>query len=167
MFPMHILVRLGMRQRADMDNVKIVSMNSFQIESVYELERECFAHPWSKDSLEEYLNNPSAYFYTAVLDDKVVGYIGTYIVADESYVTNIAVTESARKRGIGKALVLKALENSKNNGASFLSLEVRLSNTPAITLYRNCGFESEGIRPKFYRDPEEDALIMTKRFIQI
>lgn len=147
-----------------MEDVKIVSMNCFQIDAVFALESECFAHPWSKESLEEYLNNPNAYFYTAVSGDNVLGYIGTYIVADESYVTNVAVTESARGRGIGKALVMRALENSKGNGASFLSLEVRLSNTPAISLYKSCGFESDGIRPKFYRDPEDDALIMTKRF---
>ncbi len=153
-----------MRQKANMENVKIKSMNFFQIESVFELEKECFAHPWSKDSLEEYLNNPSAYFFTAVEGDTVLGYIGTYIVADEAYVTNVAVTESARGRGIGRALVIEALENSKSNGASFLSLEVRLSNNPAVSLYRSCGFETDGIRPKFYRDPEEDALIMTKRF---
>ena len=145
--------------------MKIVSMSSLHLDSVAGLERECFVHPWSKASLEEYLNNPSAYFFVAV-DDKsnVVGYIGTYIICDEAYVTNIAVSENSRRQGVGNALVGRAVENAKNNGASFISLEVRLSNMGAVNLYKKNGLETVGVRPNFYRDPEEDAFIMTRRF---
>lgn len=152
-----------MLQRAD--NMNILSMNRTHLEAVSRLEDECFAHPWSKNSLEDYLNNPSAYFFVALTDSMdVVGYIGTYIVCDEAYITNVAVTTEYRGHNIGKELVLRAADNAKKNGASFISLEVRLSNTPAVSLYKSLDFITDGIRPDFYRDPKEDALIMTKRF---
>lgn len=152
-----------MLQRAD--NMNILSMNRTHLDAVSQLEDECFAHPWSKNSLEDYLNNPSAYFFVALTDSMdVVGYIGTYIVCDEAYITNVAVTTEYRGRKVGKELVLRAVDNAKKNGASFISLEVRPSNTPAVSLYKSLDFITDGIRPDFYRDPKEDALIMTKRF---
>ena len=99
-------------------------------------------------------------------ENNVVGYIATYIVRDEAFVENVCVTESARRQGIGRALVERAIENCKANGASFLSLEVRRSNTAAIGLYTAFDFEIEGTRKKYYSDPEEDALIMTCHFEQ-
>lgn len=145
--------------------MKIVSMNRTHIPAVAKLEEECFAHPWSENSLEDYLNNPSAYFFVALTETcEVAGYIGTYIVCDEAYITNVAVTEKSRRCGVGRELVSYAADNAERNNASFISLEVRLSNIPAVSLYKSLGFNSDGIRPNFYRDPEEDALIMTKRF---
>ena len=133
--------------------------------NLVDLETECFAHPWTLDNFEEYYNNSSANFYVAVDDDgTVVGYIGSYTVMDESSITNIAVTESARKLGVGTALVEKVLAIAELNRVSFVTLEVRYSNAPAIGLYKKLGFQIEGTRPGFYRDPDEDALIMTKRF---
>ncbi len=153
----------GMMQRVEC--MKIVSMNRTHLSAVANLEEECFAHPWSENSLEDYLNNPSAHFFVALTETcEVAGYIGTYIVCDEAYITNVAVTEKSRRGGIGRELVSHAADNAERNGASFISLEVRLSNTPAVSLYKSLGFESDGIRPNFYRDPDEDALIMTKRF---
>ena len=145
--------------------MKIVSLSSVHIDSVVEVEEACFAHPWNRDGIESYFNNQDAYFFVA-LDDagKVVGYIGTYMVRDECFVTNVAVLSACRKQGIGSALVERAVSNAQANGASFITLEVRLSNMEAITIYKKYGFESDGVRPKFYRDPDEDALIMTKRF---
>ncbi len=152
-----------MMQRVDY--MKIVSMNRTHLDAVAKLEEECFAHPWSENSLEDYLNNPSAYFFVALTDSgEVAGYIGTYIVCDEAYITNVAVTEKCRRCGIGRDLVSSAFENAAKNKASFISLEVRLSNMAAVSLYKSLGFETDGVRPNFYRDPDEDALIMTKRF---
>ncbi len=145
--------------------MKIVSMNRTHLDAVTKLEEECFAHPWSENSLEDYLNNPSAYFFVALTEvGEVAGYIGTYIVCDEAYITNVAVTNEHRRCGIGRELVSYASDNAEKNNASFISLEVRLSNMPAVSLYKSLRFESDGIRPNFYRDPDEDALIMTKRF---
>jgi ribosomal-protein-alanine N-acetyltransferase len=144
--------------------MKIERLKPVYMDAVVSLEEECFAHPWTKDAIEEYYGNPNAWFFVALEDDKVVGYIGTYMVMDECFVTNLAVTESYRQRGIGNALVLEATRNAKANGASFITLEVRLSNGAAISVYKKNEFISEGVRPGFYRDPDEDALIMTRRF---
>lgn len=145
----------------------ITNMSALTLPAVYELEQECFAHPWSLDSLEESYNNPMAQFFVAKDDNgTVVGYISYYMVRDEGFINNVAVTASARRQGIGRALVERAVESASGNGASFLSLEVRLSNEPARNLYDSLGFELEGIRKKFYRDPVEDALILTRRLEQ-
>ena len=145
--------------------MKIIDMSALTIPAVYELEQECFAHPWSLESIEESFGNPMAHFFVAKADaNAVAGYISYYQVRDEAFINNVAVTASARRQGIGRALVEHAVESAKGNGASFLSLEVRLSNEPARNLYDSLGFELEGIRKKFYRDPVEDALILTRRF---
>ena len=155
--------------------MKIVNMTALSIPDVARLEAECFPHPWQQDSIEECFQNPAYYFFVAKDDaNHVVGYIATYIVRDEAFVENVCVTESARRQGIGRALVERAIENCKANGASFLSLEVRRSNTAevrrsntaAIGLYTAFDFEIEGTRKKYYSDPEEDALIMTCHFEQ-
>ncbi|MBQ0014245.1 MAG: ribosomal protein S18-alanine N-acetyltransferase [Oscillospiraceae bacterium] len=145
--------------------MKILSLSSIHIDSVVEVEEACFAHPWNREGIESNFNNPDAYFFVALDDaDKVIGYIGTYMVRDECFVTNVAVLPSCRKQGVGSALVKQAVSSAQANGASFITLEVRLSNVEAINIYKKFGFESDGVRPKFYRDPDEDALIMTKRF---
>lgn len=151
--------------------MKIVNLNINNIPGVAELEKECFVHPWSEQSIRDYFGNPDAHFFVATDDTEngdgksaVVGYIGSYIVCDEAYITNVAVKKSSRQQGIGTALLEKCVDCAKGCGASFISLEVRISNTPAINLYKRAGFESAGVRPSFYRDPDEDALIMTKRF---
>ena len=145
--------------------MKIVQLKRGQIEDVIALETECFAHPWTYENIEAQYNSPNSHFFVAVDDDgKAIGYIGTYMVMDECFVTNVAVTESQRKQGVGYALVEKAVDTAKSSGASFITLEVRFSNMPAINLYKKFDFISEGVRPGFYRDPDEDALIMTRRF---
>ena len=148
--------------------MKIVNMTALSIPDVVRLEAECFpAHPWTQDSIEECFQNPAYHFFVAKNDaGEVTGYIATYIVRDEAFVENVCVTETARRQGVGRALVERAIENCKANGASFLSLEVRRSNLAAIGLYTAFDFEIEGTRKKYYSDPEEDALIMTCHFGQ-
>ena len=154
-----------MKQRGK--QMKIVNMTSLSLPAVAKLEQECFAHPWPEASIEECFQNPAYYFFVAKDEEnKVVGYIATYLVRDEAFVENICVAEDARRQGIGRALLARAIENCKANGASFLSLEVRRSNTAAIGLYTAFDFEIEGTRKKYYSDPEEDALIMTCHFEQ-
>lgn len=145
--------------------MKVVNMTALSIPAVAALEAECFAHPWQQSSIEECFQNPAYFFFVAKDEEgNVLGYIATYQVRDEAFVENICVTESARRQGVGRALVERAVENCEANGASFLSLEVRRSNTAAIGLYESFGFELEGTRKKYYSDPEEDALILTRYF---
>ncbi len=148
-----------------MEGFTITKMTKEHIPALAELERICFSTPWSADSLTEELDNRTAHFLTAVTDDgKVMGYIGTFVVCESCYISNIAVFPDYRRRGAASALLAAASENSVKEGAQSISLEVRPSNTAAIALYRGVGFEEVGLRKNFYRYPQEDALILTKTF---
>ena len=112
------------------------------------------------DGLREELDNSCARFLTAVTaDGTVAGYIGCHTVLDEGYIANVAVSPVFRRQGIGRQLVRTLLERSKD--LAFVTLEVRASNAAAIALYTECGFQSVGVRKKFYSHPTEDALLMT------
>jgi ribosomal-protein-alanine acetyltransferase len=93
--------------------------------------------------------------------EEILGYAGLQVVLDEGYVTNIAVTEKARKRGIGSALTERILSAGREKALSFVSLEVRASTSAAISLYEKFGFKAVGVRKRFYANPTEDAIIMT------
>lgn len=144
-------------------DVKIEKMTSEHIDEVFNIEKTCFSHPWSKQDLINQLNIDTSFFVVAKVDGKVVGYMGLQIFSGEGYVTNIAVLPEFRRMGIAEKLIARQLKNSM----SFITLEVRKSNAPAIALYEKTGFENVGIRPDFYSDPTEDAVIMTKYFEDI
>jgi len=139
-------------------NYEIVNATLDDVALIKKIEDECFSVPWSEKSITECINNPCSHFYLAKAGDEVLGYIGIQIFSGEGYVTNVATLPEYRKQGIALALIKKALENDMD----FLTLEVRKSNTPAINLYKKLGFAEVGVRPKFYREPDEDALLMTK-----
>ena len=84
-------------------------------------------------------------------------------MAGEGEITNVAVAKKFRRRGIGRALMEYMLKEAELLGMESATLEVRISNTPAIRLYESLGFQGEGVRPNFYEKPKEDALIMWKR----
>ncbi|MDR1564840.1 MAG: ribosomal protein S18-alanine N-acetyltransferase [Oscillospiraceae bacterium] len=139
--------------------ITIEQMAESHIEGVAELENTCFAHPWSKQSIEEELANPNAVFRVAVIDSKVVAYAGMHAVEGEGSITNVAVLPQFRRRGIAAMLLL-----SLEKGMASIALEVRKSNEAAIALYTKLGYKTQGVRKGFYRDPAEDALIMIKDF---
>ena len=128
------------------------------LDDVYEIEKACFSHPWTREDLKKQLDIDTSHFLVAVENEKAVGYMGLQIFSGEGYVTNIAVLPRYRQRGIATALIEKQLENPMD----FITLEVRESNTPAIRLYEKAGFKNVGTRPNFYTDPVENAIIMTK-----
>ena len=143
---------------------EIVPMQQEDTEYIAEIEKECFSSPWSLDGIKEELNNESARFFVFRLNGKAAGYIGSHIVLDECYIANVAVMPGFRRRGIGERLVEKAVKTARDEGCSFISLEVRLSNSAAISLYEKLGFEKIGERKNFYSSPTENALIMTRFF---
>ncbi|MBR1730836.1 MAG: ribosomal protein S18-alanine N-acetyltransferase [Ruminococcus sp.] len=134
-----------------------------EIPEIAEIERECFAHPWSENSIKETFMNKSDHFYAAEADGKIVGYIGVSIAADEGYILNVATKPDCRRRGAAKAL-LNYIINVYEKKLSFLTLEVRPSNIAAIKLYESFGFEKVGERKNYYRNPVENALLLTKWF---
>ena len=143
-------------------NFEIVKMNKSHAPAVAELERECFASPWTEDQLTDELCKDYARFFVALSDGKVVGYIGAFSVVGEVSVTNVAVTEKCRKCGAASALINELEKASRAENAEFITLEVRVSNTAAIKLYEKCGFSQSGLRKGFYSKPVEDAILMKK-----
>ena len=128
---------------------------------VARIEAETFARPWSEDSFRQELErNVAARYLVAETEGKVIGYAGAWIILDESHITNIAVAEAWRGRGIGEALTRKLLWYLSNLGASYATLEVRVSNERAIALYTKLGFIRVGRRKKYYEDNDEDAFLM-------
>lgn len=143
---------------------EIFQMTQNDVISVAQIEKECFSSPWSEDGIKEELTNANARFFVAKSMGRALGYMGMHIILDECYVANLAVFPCHRRKGIGEKLILHAIETAKNENCAFISLEVRLSNSPAIALYEKMGFERVGQRKNFYSEPKEDALIMTKSF---
>lgn len=151
-----------------MKQVKIVPMAAEHLDRLEQLERMCFSRPWSKKMLAEELDNQCAAFLVALEPEteKAVGYAGLLVVADEGYITNVAVDPSCRRQGVA-AQLLQVFDNfAKGNHLAFLTLEVRPSNAAAIALYEGFGFQEVGRRRNYYDLPKEDALILTKYYTE-
>ncbi len=143
--------------------VRKSEMTDRDTEKIVELEKICFTEPWSRDALADSYKN-GTHFFIAEVGCDTAGYIGINTVLDEGYITNIAVFPEFRKKGVATTLLAHIENFAKEKELSFITLEVRVSNTAAINLYRKSGFRDEGRRKNFYRKPNEDALILTKRF---
>ena len=142
--------------------IEILKMDETHVPAIAEIEKQCFSDPWSENSISGELNSRLSYWLVAVEDDVLLGYIGSQSVLGESDMMNVAVHPDHRRRGIAQALILQLMQDLKARDNVNLSLEVRASNAPAITLYEKLGFEVAGHRPNYYRHPKEDALIMKK-----
>lgn len=143
--------------------VEVVKMTDSHVSGVALLEKECFGEcAWSANSLKESLQTDGANFFVALCDGEIAGYVGMNTVLDEGYITNVAVSGKFRRKGIADGLISKLDECMVEKDLSFISLEVRVSNTPAISLYEKNGYKNVGKRKEFYRLPTEDAYIMTK-----
>ncbi|MCR4691151.1 MAG: ribosomal protein S18-alanine N-acetyltransferase [Lachnospiraceae bacterium] len=127
------------------------------------MEEELFSDPWSKKALEDAILRCDSCYRAAREDGKLIGYCGLYLVGDEGYINQVAVTEERQGRGIGKELLSSLLSAAAEKGMKACSLEVRTSNQRAVRLYESLGFEKDGVRPGFYDHPKEDAYIMWKR----
>jgi len=149
-----------------MGNIFIHNMTVFDVPEVAEIENLSFSTPWSEEAFKnEVLSNLSAKYVVAKIDGKVVGYGGMWIIVDEGHITNIAVHPEYRGMGVGNKIVDSIIILGRREGASAFTLEVRRTNIIALKLYRKYGFEPVGIRPKYYGDNGEDAIIMWKRDI--
>ena len=142
----------------------ITEMNTAHVAQVAQLEKLCFADPWSEKSIASELENKWALWLVAVEEDLVIGYIGSQTSIDETDVMNVAVHPDCRRRGIAEALIMELVEQLKRKGSRALMLEVRASNAPAIALYEKLGFAQVGCRKNYYRNPREDALILRKEW---
>lgn len=143
-------------------SIKIERMKAADIERVIEIEAEAYGeHHWSKESFFNELSNELAKYYCAFNSNgELMGYAGSWEILEETHITNIAVAKKYRRHHVGEALLTSIIEECKKNLVKYITLEVRVSNIPAIGLYEKYGFNSLGTRKGYYQDNNEDALIM-------
>lgn len=146
------------------DAIRIVPMGSEHVMDMADLEASCFSEAWTPAQLAYELENPHAVYFCAVQNGRTVGFAGMHNVLGEGYITNVAVREDCRRRGIARSLLRELFRYAAGHAMAFITLEVRQSNAGAITLYEKCGFTRQGTRRRFYQHPIEDALLMTKFF---
>ena len=139
--------------------IEIIPMKESHVAAVAALEEANFTTAWPEIAIRGELTNKLALWLVAVEDGKVLGYVGSQPVLEEADMMNIAVDETCRRRGIARALVEELVRQLP---AYCLTLEVRVSNAPAIALYNSLGFVQVGLRKNYYRNPREDALILRK-----
>ena len=147
---------------ANLFQIHISKMSAEDIENVVQIEAEAYGeHHWSKSSFyDEMQNNLAKYYVAKTSDGELVGYAGAWHIIDEGHITTIAVKKSYLRKHIGEAIIVKIIEDCYKEGIKYLTLEVRVSNEPAIGLYTKYGFNSLGTRKGYYQDNNEDALIM-------
>ncbi|MCA1066593.1 ribosomal protein S18-alanine N-acetyltransferase [Rossellomorea sp. AcN35-11] len=131
------------------------------LDAVMDIETKSFSIPWSRDAfLNEIEHNHLSAYLVAEEGDCIAGYCGVWLVVDEAHITNVAVLPEYRGHGLGERLMRKIMGIAVEFGARVMTLEVRVSNTPAKDLYRKLGFQDGGIRKRYYSDNQEDALVM-------
>jgi len=140
----------------------IEKMTQVHVAQIAQLEKLCFSDPWSEKSIAAELDCRLSCWLVALDREKVIGYVGSQTVIDESDMMNIAVHPDFRRQGVAEALVGSLSDALRLRGSKALTLEVRVSNVPAIRLYQKLGFGQVGRRPNYYRNPKEDALILRK-----
>jgi ribosomal-protein-alanine N-acetyltransferase len=136
-------------------------MKEEDIDQILEIEHASFTTPWSREAFYNEINNNKFAVYIVIEDDKkIVGYCGAWIVIDEAHVTNVAVLPDYRGKKLGEALMRNIMSVAREMGAKSMTLEARVSNQVALSLYRKLGFQNGGIRKNYYSDNQEDALVM-------
>ena len=141
--------------------ISIRRMQTADLDAVVVVENKAFTTPWSRTAFEEELvSNDLAHYLVVVEEGQLVGYGGFWLVLDEAHVTNIALLPECQGHGLGSLLLEHMVLNAKMLGAVSMTLEVRPSNVPARKLYSRRGFVERGLRPNYYAELGEDALIM-------
>ena len=144
-------------------------MNMDDLDAIMRIEPTIYSHPWTRGNFSDSLN--SGYSSWVLYDntgdqDKIIGYALMMMVLDEAHLLNISVAKSHQKQGLGKLLLNHMMQKARSHGAANMFLEVRVSNTSAIALYENVGFNEMAIRRAYYptNSPEkngrEDAVLM-------
>jgi ribosomal-protein-alanine N-acetyltransferase len=145
--------------------VEIIAMKQEHIDEVLAVEEACFHIPWTRADFQREINeNKMAIYRVAVINGKIVGYAGMWHVVNEGQITNVAVLPEYRRYGIGNAMMEEFIKIAQDCEMIGITLEVKISNFPAQKLYTKFGFKPEGFRKNYYKDTNEDAIIMWKYF---
>lgn len=142
--------------------IDIRLMTKTDLEQVAGIEREIFSMPWSEKAFADSLQSENTLYTVAEIDGNVAGYCGMYIAFEEGNISNVAVAPEYRRQKIAANMLKNILKLAKEKGVTDVVLEVRETNTGAIRLYEQIGFEEAGVRKNFYDKPKENALIMWK-----
>ena len=139
-------------------------MDEASVNDIFNISKECFSTPWSIESIKAELTNPLAKYIIALDEEtnKVVGFVGAWIIVGEASITNIAVTSSYRNQGVANNLIQSLIKTCLDLNCYLINLEVRSSNIKAQNLYKKNGFLVDGLRKGYYEDNKEDAILMTK-----
>ncbi len=157
------------------DRFFIRRMREEDLPAVRAIETLSFSNPWSDNTFRGEIQNTSISFPMVVVrrpgnpvvaDEEVVAYVIYWQIRDDVQVNNIAVHPACRGLGLGEAMMRYVIAKSRETAVTFLTLEVRQSNTPALTLYKKLGFEIVGTRKSYYTNPDEDAYVMALVFDQ-
>lgn len=148
-------------EQLDKRKLRYRVMTAGDIEQIIAIEQEAFTEPWTAEAfLNELANNLFAKYIIAEYAGEIIGYGGMWIIIDEAHITNIAIRSGFRGMGFGHLLLTEMKKTASCFGALKMTLEVRVSNNAAQRLYAKHGFEASGIRPNYYSDNGEDAIIM-------
>ena len=146
--------------------VVVAPMRTRALRGVLRIEEAVFPQPWSHRLFVEELSQRKSRAYRAAwVGSQIVGFAGQMLIDDESHVNNLAVDPGWQHRGMGAMLLLDLVRTGLARGARHLTLEVRVGNDPALALYRKFGLAPVGVRPNYYPETGEDALIMWARYI--
>ena len=142
--------------------VSIVDTRSEHIEDILRIEQQCFSLPWTREQLTAQMTDSMHVFLAAEAENgRAVGYVGLMYVLDEGYISNVAVSPDRRREGIADMLLDELRARAEAAKLNFLTLEVRLGNVPAQSLYKKHGYIEVGRRKGYYSLPKEDAVLMT------
>ena len=141
--------------------VRVERMSIADIPAVHRIERRSFSTPWPQNAFEQELTgNRMAHYIVARAGSEVAGYAGLWLIVEEGHITTFGVDPAWRRLGIGLQMLLTLADLSIRIGAAHMTLEVRASNEPAKALYAKFGFTETGVRPAYYTDNGEDAIVM-------
>jgi ribosomal-protein-alanine N-acetyltransferase len=148
----------------EMNDLRIEAMAEHHLADVLHIERELFPAPWSEEMFRQEVEETwLSRSMVAVADGHVVGYVVAWFLRGEVHILNLATATSHQRRGIARRLLSRLIEQAEASQSYLLTLEVRVSNHAAKLLYITMGFAPVGIRRRYYRDNDEDAIVMTRR----
>lgn len=142
------------------ESIEITPAVFEDIDQFMAIETQSFSDPWSKKGFEDALSYDYSYMVTARCLGKVAGYCCLYYVLDEGEIVNVAVAPDFRGRGVGFSMLSSLIQYGREQGVSRFLLDVRVSNHPAIALYKKSGFKPLALQKNFYQNPSEDAWLM-------
>ena len=143
--------------------VQIRRLREEDVEALSVMAKACFSVPWSAKAFAELVDDEKSIYLVAVCDKEVIGCCGVVNSYGDGDIDIVMVAEKYRGKGIAQVLLQELMKQGREMGVENFTLEVRVSNAPAIHVYEKLGLVSEGIRPRFYEKPVEDAMIMWLR----